>query len=185
MTPIRILRLVVLQRRQRKRTQARSGGSALLRTLGAVLAAILIFNLAALSGLVSSAMAFYSSIVQDLPDPERIEYVEQEFETTRIYDRTGQVLLWEIIDPHAGDRVWVPLDEVPDYLTCATVAIEDRTFWENPGVNPRGILRAFWANLRGQHIQGGSSITQQLIKNVVFDYEERIKRSYTRKIKEV
>ncbi|MCS7282049.1 MAG: transglycosylase domain-containing protein [Anaerolineae bacterium] len=192
MTPIRTLRLVTIQRRQRKRLRARTGLNALFRVLGVLLAVIFILNLIAFSGVVGSAMAVYSSIAQELPEPEQIEYAEQQFETTRIYDRTGEVLLWEIIDPHAGDRVWVPLKDVPEHLICATVAIEDRTFWENPGINPRGILRALWANLRGQQIQGGSSITQQLIKNVLIPPEERVVsaggpqwRDYARKIKEI
>lgn len=192
MTPIRTLRLIALQRQQRRRTRARTGTGALVRVVGVIVLAAITLNLAAFSGVVGGAAALYSSIARELPDPEKIEFVEQEFETTRIYDRTGEVLLWEIIDPHAGDRVWVPLEEVPEHLICATVAIEDRTFWENPGINPRGILRAFWANIRGQQIQGGSSITQQLIKNVLIPPEERVVskegpkwRDYARKVKEV
>ncbi len=191
MTPIRTLRLVVLQRRERRRMRARTGSGAVLRAVGILLFVVFMLNLTAVSGVVGGAAAFYSSIAQELPEPEQVEYVEQEFETTRIYDRTGQVLLWEVIDPHAGDRVWVPLEEVPEHLICATIAIEDRTFWENPGINPRGLLRALWANIRGQRIQGGSSITQQLIKNVLIPPEERVVsaegprwRDYMRKVKE-
>ncbi|MBO9370050.1 MAG: transglycosylase domain-containing protein, partial [Chloroflexi bacterium] len=192
MTPIRTLRLIALQRQQRRRARARTGIGALVRIVSIIVLVAITLNLAAFSGVVGGAAAVYSSIARQLPEPEQIEFVEQEFETTLIYDRTGQVLLWEIIDPHAGDRVWVPLEEVPEHLICATIAIEDRTFWENPGINPRGILRAFWANIRGQRIQGGSSITQQLIKNVLIPPEERIVspegpkwRDYARKIKEV
>ncbi|HHN93419.1 MAG TPA: penicillin-binding protein, partial [Anaerolineae bacterium] len=117
---------------------------------------------------------------------------DENFETTKIYDRTSQNLLYEVIDPTGGDRTWVPLDQIPDTLICATVASEDRSFWENPGFNPRGIARAFWANIRGQQIQGGSSITQQLIKNVVIEKERRYIsaegpswKDYERKITEI
>ncbi|MGD1995730.1 MAG: transglycosylase domain-containing protein [Anaerolineae bacterium] len=134
----------------------------------------------------------YAHFARDLPQPEQIEIAEENFETTRIYDRTGEELLWEVIDPHAGDRAWVSLDQVPDHMACATVALEDRTFWENPGVNTRGMLRALLSNLQGRRIQGGSSITQQLIKNVLIEPEERIVspegpdlQDYSRKAKEI
>lgn len=133
MTPIWTLRHIALRRQQRRRIRARTGTGALLRVVGVLLVAIFILNLTVASGIVGGAAAVYSSIARELPEPEQIEFVEQEFETTQIYDRTGEVLLWEIIDPHAGDRVWVPLEDVPEHLICATVAIEDRTFWENPG----------------------------------------------------
>jgi len=192
LTPVQIVRLITLQRRQRRRLRSHTGPGRLLQFAGAFLLLVFVVALLSISGVVGGVVGVYAYFAKDLPEPEQIEFVEQDFETTRIYDRSGGVLLWEIIDPHAGDRVWVPLDQVPDDLVCATVAIEDRTFWENPGINPRGILRAFVSNLRGQQIQGGSSITQQLIKMVLIDPEDRIVNpegadlsDYARKIKEV
>jgi len=184
--------MVVLQRRERRRARGRSGPAVLLRIVGIVLLATILAQLLTLSGIVGSVVGVYAYFAQDLPDPENIEFVEQDFETTHIYDRSGQVLLWEVVDPNAGNRVWVPLEQIPDDLICATVAIEDRTFWENPGFDLRGIARAFVSNLTGDRIQGGSSITQQLIKNVLINPEERIVGAegpdwadYARKIKEV
>ena len=94
--------------------------------------------------------------------------------------------MFEIIDPSGGDRQWVTLDEISPYLICATVAIEDKTFWENQGFDLRGIARAFVANLRGGAVQGGSGITQQLVKQVILPPEERAgpKRTTAVKIKE-
>jgi membrane peptidoglycan carboxypeptidase len=67
----------------------------------------------------------------------------------------------------------------------ATVALEDQTFYTNPGgINIEGLLRAAWNNLRGLQVQGGSSITAQLVRNVTMDPEERYAISYERKIKE-
>jgi membrane peptidoglycan carboxypeptidase len=184
--------MVVLQRRERRRARGRSGPAVLLRIVGIVLLATILAQLLTLSGIVGSIVGVYAYFAQDLPEPENIEFVEQDFETTHIYDRSGQVLLWEVVDPNAGNRVWVPLEQIPDDLICATVAIEDRTFWENPGFDLRGIARAFISNLTGDRIQGGSSITQQLIKNVLINPEERIVGTegpdwadYARKIKEV
>jgi membrane peptidoglycan carboxypeptidase len=187
-----MVRFITLQKRQRRRIKARTGPALVFRIVGIFMLMIVSANVLVLSGAVGSVVGVYGYFASDLPDPEQIEFAEQDFETTHIYDRTGEVLLWEVIDPNAGDRVWVPLEEMPEHLRCATVAIEDTTFWENPGVNPRGIARAFVSNLRGEDIQGGSSITQQLIKNVLIDPEDRIVNpegpdieDYSRKIREM
>jgi len=141
---------------------------------------------------VSAVLGAYAYFTRDLPEPEQIEAAEENFETTKIYDRTGQVLLYEVIDPFGGDRTWVSLDQIPEELICATIASEDKTFWTNPGFDPRGIARALWSNLQGRKIQGGSSITQQLIKNVVIEPERRYVsaegpkwKDYERKITEL
>jgi len=192
MTPIRIVRHVILQRRQRRRSSERTGASQLLRVLGILLLVVLIVIMGAFASGVSAVAGAYSYFTRDLPEPEQIEAAEENFETTKIYDRAGQILLYEVIDPHGGDRTWVTLDQMPEYLTCATVSLEDRDYWENPGVNVRGIGRALWADIRGQQIQGGSSITQQLIKNIVI--EEKLRyvsaegpewKDYERKITEI
>ncbi|MCB0137759.1 MAG: PBP1A family penicillin-binding protein, partial [Caldilineaceae bacterium] len=103
------------------------------------------------------------------------------------YDRTGTQLLYESVDPRpfGGDRRFVALDKMAPAVWEAAVALEDRNFFENPGINVRGLLRAFASNIQGGAVQGGSSITQQLIKNVFIPPEERAQQSYARKIKEV
>jgi len=192
MTPVRIVRYVALQHRQRHRARERTGVRQLLRVAGILLLAGLLVATGIVVSGVSAAAGVYAYFTQDLPEPEQIEAAEQNFETTKIYDRTAGTLLYEVIDPYGGDRTWVTLDQIPGDLICATVAIEDRDFWENPGVNLRGIARAIWADIRGQQIQGGSSITQQLIKNVVIEPERRYVsaegpewKDYERKITEV
>src|SRR5262249_37184079 len=80
---------------------------------------------------------------------------------------------------------YVRLQELPPVVYQAAVALEDRNFWENPGVNVRGLLRAFASNVAGSAVQGGSSITQQLIKNIIIAPEDRAPPSHARKIKEV
>jgi len=191
-TPVRIVRYVALRRRQRRRARERTGTRQALRVVGILLFAVLLVITGVVVSGVSAAAGAYAYFTRDLPEPEQIEAAEENFETTKIYDRTGQTLLYEVIDPRAGDRTWVTLTQIPEDFICATVAIEDRTFWENPGINPRGIARAFWADIRGQQIQGGSSITQQLIKNIVIEPERRYVspegpkwKDYERKITEV
>lgn len=100
-------------------------------------------------------------------------------ESTKIYDRTGTVLLYDV---HGSvRRTIVPLEEISHHVRNATIAIEDTEFYQHHGVKPGAILRAFFANLRaGGRGQGGSTITQQVIKNTVLSRE----KTYTRKIKE-
>lgn len=157
-----------------------------LQWLGAVLvvALMLAFLLASLG--VGAALAVYAYYSKQLPSAEEIGHsAVSSFKTTKIYDRTGQHLLYEIVPPE-GSRTIVPLHQIPTHLRYATIALEDRTFYENPaGINIEGLVRAAINNLRGLPIQGGSSIAQLLIRNVVMTPEERFQRSYARKIKEV
>ncbi|MGD2176682.1 MAG: transglycosylase domain-containing protein [Anaerolineae bacterium] len=192
MTPNGTLRYIALRRHRRRRARDQTGIHQVLRILGIVLLAVLITISASVVGGVSAVASAYSYFTRDLPEPQQIEAAEENFETTEIYDRTGQHVIARVIDPTGGERTWVSLDQIPDHLINATVASEDRSFWENPGFNPRGIARAFWADIRGQEIQGGSSITQQLIKNIVIKEELRYVspegpawKDYERKITEI
>jgi 1A family penicillin-binding protein len=124
---------------------------------------------------VLCAFAYYS---KDLPDPEKISQ-RQIAQSTKIYDRTGEVLLYDI---HGEEkRTVIDFDEIPQYMKDATIVSEDDDFYHHFGLDFKGILRAFYANLRGKRIsQGGSTITQQFIKNAILTPE----RTFTRKIKE-
>jgi len=192
MTPVRIVRHIAILRRERRRRLERGGLRQVARLAIVFLAITAAAVIAVFASGIASVFGAYSYFTRDLPDLAQVETAEENFETTKIYDRTGQTLMYEVIDPTGGDRTWLPLDQIPDDIINATVAIEDRTYWENPGINMRGIARAFWANVRGQQIQGGSSITQQLVKNVVIEPERRYVsaegpewKDYERKITEI
>lgn len=87
-------------------------------------------------------------------------------ESTKIYDRTGNALLYDVHG--AMRRTEVPFEEISRHIRNATVAIEDDTFYSHKGVRPRAFLRALLANLQtGSFSQGGSTITQQVIKNTL------------------
>src|SRR5512137_2780595 len=96
----------------------------------AVLAAnvIAVFTLA--FGAVTSVAAVYSYFAQGLPDPSAIQTEQVKYETVKIYDRTGQHLLCESIDPRPfrGDRTYLPIDQIPEMVRNATIALEDRDF---------------------------------------------------------
>lgn len=136
---------------------------------------------------VMTVMGVYRTYAVQLPDVAVIEQQQDEFQTVRIFDRTGQHLLYESVDPRPfrGDRRYMPLSKMSPWVYRTAVALEDRNFWANPGINARGLLRAFASNMQGGAVQGGSSITQQLIKNIIIDPADRTQQSYARKIKEV
>jgi membrane peptidoglycan carboxypeptidase len=173
-------------RRYRRATGGPRIGRWLLLVAGAFLLANVLVAATLVLGAGVSVAAVYNYFSQDLPDPTAIQTQQATFETVKIYDRTGKHLLYESIDPRPfrGDRTYLTISQIPEMMANATVALEDRTFYTNSGVNFRGIGRAFVSNLRGQAVQGASSITQQLVKNVLIDPEERYQKSYNRKIKE-
>src|SRR3954465_15038354 len=107
----------------------------------------------------------------------------------KIYDRNG-TLLYQYVDDREGLRAPVPLDQISPWLVASTIATEDASFYSNQGVNTTGLLRAMWQNfnpLSGHFLDGsgGSSITQQLIKNVYFPPSKQYARSAPRKLTEI
>jgi penicillin-binding protein 1C len=178
-------RVWLMRRRRQRRERAHGGvGRIVLRLAAGLVIIALLSNLFALLAAVGSAAGVYAYYAKELPDPNEIVTRQEKFETTKIYDRTGQVLLMEVIDPRRGDRTLLPLEQIPEDFRNATIALEDKTFYSNPGIDPTGIVRAFLLNLQGKGVQGGSSITVQLVKNILIPEEERYQISYARKIKE-
>lgn len=117
-------------------------------------------------------------VFNDLPSPSKLASYEIP-QTSKIMDRNGE-LLYEIYTDQ--NRTLVKLSDVPLYLRQATIAIEDKDFYRHQGVNPvGGILRAFKETVFRQQLQGGSTITQQLVKTALLTPQ----RTLTRKIKEM
>lgn len=122
--------------------------------------------------------SFYFFILRGLPTPTRLAKYEIPL-ATQIYDRHGK-LLYEVFADEK--RTLVNLDQIPEYLKQATIAIEDKDFYKHFGINPTGgMLRALKNIVTKQRLEGGSTITQQLIKSALLTPE----RTITRKIKEV
>lgn len=108
--------------------------------------------------------------IQHLYKPEDIESV-----------RLDPVLIGSIFPGHKEDRELVRYSEVPERLIKTLIAVEDRSFYDHIGVNPLAIIRAMMVNISaGEKRQGGSTLTQQLVKNLFLSS----KRSYWRKINE-
>lgn len=121
---------------------------------------------------------FYWLILRDLPSPARLARYDVPV-ATKIYDRNGTLLF----DVFVGqNRSPVPLSDIPKIVREATIAIEDKNFYTHSGINPvGGIVRALYASILNKKLQGGSTITQQLVKSALLTPE----RTLVRKIKEL
>ncbi len=119
----------------------------------------------------------YDVAIKDLPSPTDLSNKAQNV-TTRILDRNGN-LLYRIYEDE--NRTLVSLPMVSKYLKDATIAIEDQDFYNHFGFSVKGISRAVLKNVMGEDVQGGSTITQQLIKNRLLGHE----KTYRRKIREL
>ena len=104
--------------------------------------------------------------------------------SVRITDRGGR-LLYEILPQKGGRNTVLDIDHIPQCLKDATIAVEDKYFYINPGIDVTGIARALWINIRGgETIAGGSTITQQVARNLLMTQEERSERTLRRKLRE-
>ena len=127
--------------------------------------------------LFTGAIAVWVSTLQ-LPDFKN--FTEKKLQSsTKIYDRTGQILLYDV--NQGIKRTVIPYEDMGTNIKNATVAIEDSEFYNHKGIRISSIIRAtVWAKITGRKMQGGSTITQQLIKNTLLTQEVSI----SRKVKE-
>jgi penicillin-binding protein 1C len=126
-------------------------------------------------GLFIMSFVLFVWLSKDLPLPDKVQ--RKEGFSTVISDRNGKPL-YDIYSEK--NRIPVPLTDMPETLKKATIAVEDKEFYKHQGFDPKGILRAFFHIVTFSGIQGGSTLTQQLVKNVLLTTEQTIPR----KIKE-
>lgn len=125
----------------------------------------------------ASGFLFWRFILKDLPSPQGLTKRNIDV-STKIYDRNG-ILLYTIFDDK--NRTPVKLDTIPLNVRLATLAIEDAEFYSHPGFSIRGITRAAIKNWRQGELTGGSTITQQLVKNALLSSEKTL----IRKLREI
>src|SRR3990170_68394 len=135
---------------------------------------------------VGSFMVYkYFTIASSLPSVEDLQSKAAKFETTRIVDRNGNSI-YEIIDPNAGLRTFVPLEKISPYMIAATLATEDKDFYNHPGFDIIAIARAMWVNYTSGGIaSGASTITQQLARGLLLGPDERYAQTVERKTREI
>lgn len=153
-----------------------------------LLTVVAFFSLIAFMAVGVTGFVIYRSYADDLKPPDEV-IRESAIGQSTVFDRTGETQLYEFVDQSGEIRNPTPLSEISPYVIAATIATEDASFYDNPGVNFRGLARAAIENftpfgpgfLAGS---GGSSITQQLAKNIYIEYDERTSRRVERKLKE-
>src|SRR3989344_3147589 len=137
---------------------------------------LILFCLSVALILIGLGAIWFSTL--QIPDLSAFE-ARKVAQSTKIYDRTGEILLYDI----HGDakRTIIPFEDISKYIKDATISVEDVEFYRHHGIQPASILRAIIANITGGGlVQGGSTITQQVIKNSVLTQDKTI----TRKLKE-
>lgn len=120
---------------------------------------------------------FYYLILKDLPSPTRLQSSSLP-QSTQIFDRNGKPLYTIYAD---RNQTFIPLKDIPKEVQQATISIEDKNFYHHGAIDMRGILRAAYATLIKEDLQGGSTLTQQLVKTSLLTPERTIER----KIKEI
>lgn len=151
------------------------------------LGGILLLAFAIFAGVLIAGTLVYSNLSAEIEEGiTKLDAARdrETFETTQIFDRNGE-LLWEIFGE--GKRTAVPISDIPQELINATISVEDDSFYENVGADVPSLVAAIIANLRNRDGRpvGASTITQQLVRHLVFDYDERTEVSYNRKTKEI
>jgi membrane peptidoglycan carboxypeptidase len=164
-----------------------------LKLIGLTLSLAFGFAIAGVVVAVGAGLFLYQDEAEELVPPTSVS-VNQPYVGAKIYDRNG-VFLYEFLDHQHGIRRPVKVENVSQYMVAATIATEDDNYFENPGLNLKGLARAAYENLgplledsdieeEAYNGTGGSSITQQLAKNLYIPQEERTERTLTRKVRE-
>ena len=154
---------------------SKRGGLMALKILGVAIVAMII--------LIGGLFAYFRKDLDKIRPGELAKRVQTT--VTKYYDRNGE-LLWE--DKGTDNyKLVVEADKISDYLKKATIAIEDRDFYKHHGISISGLTRAMFSTASGRQVQGGSTLTQQLVKQVFFaeDADKRGLSGIPRKIKEI
>ena len=165
------------QERVRNMTPQQKNG---WRKAGRIIGTLLLVFVVTLTIFSGIFMAYINSTMRG-----KVEVYLDEFETkvsTELYSQdpdTGEWVMYQTLYLNSENRIWTDLEDIPKYLQKAAIAIEDRRFEKHHGVDWRGTTRAIVYTLFGKNVQGGSTITQQLVKNVTGDNEVTVKRKIT------
>ena len=162
------------------RKEKKPGGHKVLRAIAAV--CLVGIMLMCVAGCVLTVWAFDTLNT----DQQMLDLSMQKAKyTTIFYADDGVTELARAYDPDAGNRIWVDYDQMPKCLLDATVAVEDKRFWEHNGVDFRGTVRAILSTLTGRGVQGGSTITQQVVRNITNDRAVDGAAGWARKLREI
>ena len=165
------------QERVRNMTPQQKNG---WRKAGRIIGTLLLVFVVTLTIFSGIFMAYINSTMRG-----KVEVYLDEFETkvsTELYNQdpdTGEWVMYQTLYLNSENRIWTDLEDIPKYLQKAAIAIEDKRFEKHHGVDWKGTTRAIVYTLFGKNVQGGSTITQQLVKNVTGDNQVTVKRKIT------
>ena len=165
------------QERVRNMTPQQKNG---WRKAGRIIGTLLLVFVVTLTIFSGIFMAYINSTMRG-----KVEVYLDEFETkvsTELYSQdpdTGEWVMYQTLYLNSENRIWTDLEDIPKYLQEAAIAIEAKRFEKHHGVDWKGTTRAIVYTLFGKNVQGGSTITQQLVKNVTGDNEVTVKRKIT------
>ena len=165
------------QERVRNMTPQQKNG---WRKAGRIIGTLLLVFVVTLTIFSGIFMAYINSTMRG-----KVEVYLDEFETkvsTELYSQdpdTGEWVMYQTLYLNSENRIWTDLEDIPKYLQKAAIAIEDKRFEKHHGVDWKSTTRAIVYTLFGKNVQGGSTITQQLVKNVTGDNEVTVKRKIT------
>lgn len=132
----------------------------LFKTLLVIFLAIIVLG-------IGSGFGMLKGILDDTPEVNAKDLIPKGYQTT-LYDQDGKELM--VLASFDANREYVYYDDIPETLVNSFIAIEDKRFWEHNGIDVQGIMRAFAHGLQsGDFDQGASTLTQQLIKNQIFN----------------
>ncbi len=151
-----------------KPTRARKKGGA-KRVIGRIFTALLALGL--VLGIIASIAVGVAYKRTELPDPDK-DFLTN---TTFVYYKDGKTKLGSF---SVQNRQTLAYKDIPQSMKEAVVAAENRTFWTDRGISPKGIIRSTWTIVRGGEVQGGSTITQQYIKILYLSSERSMKRKF-------
>ena len=150
------------------------------RKAGRIIGTIVLVGVLTMAIFAGIFMAYVNSALRG-----KVEVYLDEFEasvSTELYYQdpdTQEWVMYQTLFMNAEDRIWTDLDNIPKHLQEAVIAIEDKRFESHHGVDWKGTTRAIFRTLTGSSVQGGSTITQQLIKNVTGNNQVTVKRKVT------
>ncbi|HEV7663416.1 MAG TPA: transglycosylase domain-containing protein [Chloroflexota bacterium] len=181
----RLQRLYRIQaaRQYRERSGTSNRVSKPLMVGSGLLVAMIGVGLLGIFVLLQGAATGYAMLTRDLPSLSQISN-HASFKTAQIFDRKG-TLLWEFYDPDGGKRTVIPLSEISQNLIDASLAAEDAFFYQHRGVDLRATIRSALLTGSGTSQTGASTITQQLVRNVILSPEERKQITLNRKAREI
>ncbi len=152
----------------------RPKGMGCLPVIAGILLLLFVGFIVLIGFVIAGTLSVYSALASSLPPADQLANIHVD-QSTKIYDRNGD-LLYEVVAPTSGRRTILQPEQIPEIIKQATIATEDPSFYTNSGIDPSALVRVlYYAQSKGTVI-GGSTITQQLVKNTLLTPEATLER---------